>query len=73
MGNKSFRVVSDFLHHQVDPALRCPSCKHVRKVSALVFLRMFKHDFGLGDAAKMLRCLECGHKGAEIAPLPGER
>jgi hypothetical protein len=39
----------------------------------LQFLRMFKHDYGLGDAARKLRCSECGHRGAEIAPLPPER
>jgi DNA-directed RNA polymerase subunit RPC12/RpoP len=73
MGNKSFRVVSDFMHHKVDPAIRCPNCKHMRRVTGLEFLRMFDHNWGIGDAAKMLRCSECGHKGAEIAPLPPER
>jgi hypothetical protein len=73
MGNKSFRVVSDFMRHKCDPAIRCTACKHVRRVSGLEFLRMFNHDFALGDAARMLRCSECGDKGAEIAPLPSER
>jgi DNA-directed RNA polymerase subunit RPC12/RpoP len=73
MGNKSFRVVSDFMHHKVDPVIRCASCKHVRGVTGLEFLRMFRRDYDLGDAAKMMRCSECGHKGAEIAPIPADR
>ena len=70
MGSKNFRKTGDFMLFRADAAIRCPSCKHVRRMRGLEFAQLFKRNLLLVSAVKRLRCAECGHKGAEITAVP---
>jgi DNA-directed RNA polymerase subunit RPC12/RpoP len=70
MGSKHFRKTGDFMLFRADAAIRCPACRHVRRISGLDFAQMFKRNMPLISAVKRLRCAECSHKGAEIAAVP---
>jgi DNA-directed RNA polymerase subunit RPC12/RpoP len=70
MGSKHIRKTGDFMLFRADAAIRCQSCKHVRRMSGLAFAQLFKRNMLLISAVKRLRCTECGHKGAEIAAVP---
>jgi DNA-directed RNA polymerase subunit RPC12/RpoP len=70
MGSKHFRKAGDFMLFRADAAIRCPACRHVRQMGGLDFAQLFNGNPLLVTAAKRLRCVECGHKGAEIAAVP---
>ena len=70
MGSKHFKKTGDFILLKADAAIRCPSCKHVRHMSALAFAQMFPRNPPIASAARRLRCGECGYKGAGIAAVP---
>jgi hypothetical protein len=70
MASKHFRKAGDFMLFRADAAIRCPGCKHVKRMSRLAFAQMFPKNPLLVTTAKRFGCAECGHKGAEFAAVP---
>lgn len=70
MGSKHFKRVRDFLLFKADPMIRCPKCRHVRRMDAAAFAGLFSWDMPLGVAVARLRCVQCGHKGGEVTAVP---
>lgn len=67
-----FRALQDFIAAQVDVMVECLGCG--RRVRAdprrIVRALPVKWRMTLGYQASRLRCAECGHRGARLAPVP---
>jgi hypothetical protein len=70
MASKHFKKTGDFMLFRPDAAIRCPACRHVRHVTGLDFAALFSRNMLLVSAMNRLRCVECGHKGAQVAAVP---
>jgi len=69
MGSKRFVTVYDYYRADADVVIRCKGCAHtVRMTGIEIMIR-----FGLVSikaASARLKCKECGHRGAALAPIP---
>jgi hypothetical protein len=66
------RFDSTFDFHDLDVVIRCRSCNRREKITGYQFRFMFNGGMPcpLPEAKRRLRCKDCGHKGADIAPVP---
>ena len=70
MGNFRFETILDFSSKQVDVAVRCDGCRRVRYLTAAQVADIFGIACRIVTAERRLRCSQCGHKGAKLAPIP---
>jgi hypothetical protein len=68
--NRRFEVIMDFARHGFDVALRCDSCRHKRYLTCRQVIDLFGLDERIGRAELRLRCMQCGHRGGRMAPIP---
>lgn len=70
MGCARFETVLDYFKRDVDVAVRCEGCRHLRHMTREQFEAVFGIECRLIVAARRLRCSRCGHKGARLAAIP---
>jgi hypothetical protein len=68
--NRRFETILDFSRHGFDVALRCDNCRHKRYLTCAQAITIFGLATRIGRAELRLRCMQCGHKGGRIAPIP---
>lgn len=69
MGTAKFETLMDFAKREVDVAIRCQGCRRVRKVKIEVLADVLSLGTRVVEAERRLRCGECGHRGARLAPI----
>ena len=62
--------MSDIGRHDLDVAIRCNHCKHLRKLTLEQAYAVFGVATRIANAQARCRCSQCGEKGARIAPIP---
>jgi hypothetical protein len=70
MGTARFETVMDYARREVDVAIRCEGCRRVRNMTADQLGAVFGLDGKRLAIERRLRCSQCGHKGAKLAPIP---
>lgn len=70
MGTARFETIMDFLRLNVDVAVRCSGCRRIRYMTAEELEAVFGAPTRLLTAQRRLRCSQCGHRGAKLAPIP---
>lgn len=69
MGTARFETVLDYGRRGVDVAIRCEGCRYVRNLTADQLQAIFG-GARIIEAQRRLRCSQCGHRGAKLAPIP---
>jgi hypothetical protein len=69
MGSARFELVMDYSARGVDVAIRCEGSRRTRYMTAQELVDVFGPARRV-TAERRLRCRECGHKGAKLAPVP---
>lgn len=75
MGYKAVRCLGDFVRYDADVMVRCRSCRRTRRFDALEFSGQFGpmgSSLLVSELRRRLKCSACGHRGADIAPVPME-
>jgi len=70
MATARFETIMDFARQDVDAAVRCEGCRHVRKLTAEQLATIFGLGTRIVTAERRLRCSRCDHKGARLRPIP---
>ncbi len=70
MGTARFEVVGDFGRHDVDVAIRCPKCRHTRRLTCSQLYVIFGFGERIYRAQRRCVCSKCGERGARFAPVP---
>lgn len=70
MGTARFETITDYIRREVDIAIRCLGCGHTRDMKADSLVAIFGLSVRVAEVKRRLRCRQCGHKGAKLAPIP---
>ena len=70
MGTARFETLVDYAKREVDVGIRCEGCRRVRYMTVAQLGDVFGLATRRDAIERRLRCSQCGHKGARLAPIP---
>jgi hypothetical protein len=70
MGTRQIRTTADFHPAKANARVVCLGCHRVRIVHARTLALWFIVPVQVEQAARRMRCNQCGHRGAKLSPVP---